>query len=303
MSVFEKETVQNLLSLRGPQKDLVTVNHDTSLSDTLAKMADENILCVPVIGKEGEIEGLVDLYEIMSYVAWSRSSDEPTRFEASSVHLEEDVSSLLGTRGNEVDDERKSLWNVSDDDSISKVCEYFGKGVYRLIVKSDPPSLISHTDLVRYFDEKWDILGEGKNDTVQSANLGARKVISVKRSTNAAQAFRLIRIKEVHAIAVTDDAGKLLTTLSASDLRSVTVDSLDDLNLDVEHFLRKRFEGEFRPAVCCTASDDIRSVVNQIVKEHIHRVWVIDAEGKPSGVVSISDIALHLFNSSLKEDA
>ncbi len=51
--------------------------------------------------------------------------------------------------------------------------------------------------------------------------------------------------------------------------------------------------------VCVRGDTLFADVVKELVVSHVHRVWVIDDDFKPTGVISITDIAAVLCRKNI----
>lgn len=103
-------------------------------------------------------------------------------------------------------------------------------------------------------------------------------------------AFRLLGDEYVTALPIVDkESGKLLANMSASDLRGLTVPKLRFLNETVETFLTAQMGG-IRAPVSVKSSATLAQVIQLVVENNIHRVWLTDDKEKPVGVVTLTDI-------------
>jgi CBS domain-containing protein len=74
---------------------------------------------------------------------------------------------------------------------------------------------------------------------------------------------------------------------------------------------RNRLPGEItvgevatKPAICCSSTDDIRSVLVKMLEAKVRRLPVVDAEGKLKGVLAMDDVVEPiLLKSSLRDNA
>ena len=55
-----------------------------------------------------------------------------------------------------------------------------------------------------------------------------------------------------------------------------------------------------RELVTCYAESAVAEVVDKVVVNHVHRVWVVDRDGLLQGLVSLTDI-IRVIRSSLLE--
>jgi len=299
--------------IKGVQKridlpKILSVYTETSIHQTLRVLAEHNILSVLVQNPSTmQYEGILSMYEIMSYIAWAayRGEDPPLHLNDMDVdvHLEAPAAQLLGTSGLMESDEKKGLWQLDGTAPLMDLLEHFGKGVYRVLSITNTPErlrLISQTDLISYLWKHWAKLGPEKDTTVESAGLLKGKLSTVKESDSAIYVFRHLRAKEVQVSPVVNAAGKLVATISASDLRGISPEELaQQLGLDVISFLKARHSGKLRRPVTCRPSDSLYAVVDQLVSQALHRLWLVDDSNRPIGVVSMTDIALYFFTKNL----
>jgi CBS-domain-containing membrane protein len=134
--------------------------------------------------------------------------------------------------------------------------------------------------------------------TVEQLKLGYRHVISIHYQQKTSLAFKLIFNRRVSAIAVVDDNGKLVGTISASDLSKIEHDGrmIALLGLPVCDFCKLKNENEMIPGpISISPRNTIEEVLYKIDVTRVHRVWVLDDEKKHvMGVISLIDL-LDLF--------
>jgi len=83
--------------------------------------------------------------------------------------------------------------------------------------------------------------------------------------------------------------GDLVGCFSASDLRLFPLREWTHLFLGVENFLRVRHPASLRPVIVGETST-FSEVLELMVKNKVHRVFVVDDAKKPVGVVSTTDV-------------
>jgi CBS domain-containing protein len=120
------------------------------------------------------------------------------------------------------------------------------------------------------------------------------------------EAFRNMYENKISAVPVVDpNLGNQLWntgTLSASDLRGMVVDPkniISMMNMSIEEYLNKIQSAKKKPKLLerekpkqwrCKPQDTMFDVVNKLTQSGVHRLWVVDLEDRPIGVVSLCDV-------------
>ena len=136
------------------------------------------------------------------------------------------------------------------------------------------------------------------DETMTEAGLPFLKdVMTIADTASAAEAFELLDSKRLSGIAVVDEDGKLVGNTSAKDIKRAVSDAgRTSMDVDVLSYLASVRQGE---AVAkkdrypsCHVHDDstVAHVVNLMAKTGFHRVFVVDKDMKPVGVVSFTDV-------------
>ena len=136
------------------------------------------------------------------------------------------------------------------------------------------------------------------DETMTEAGLPFLKdVMTIADTASAAEAFELLDSKRLSGIAVVDEDGKLVGNTSAKDIKRAVLDAgRTSMDVDILSYLASVRQGE---AVgkkdkypSCHVHDDstVAHVVNVMAKTGFHRVFVVDKDMKPVGVVSFTDV-------------
>jgi CBS domain-containing protein len=267
-------------------RDLVSIGDDTNIEQTMNLLADNKILSVPVI-KSGLLRGFVDIYEIMSYTAFSGNAP---------VDWRKPASSLLGTMGNIQDDEEKGVWVVREKDSLHKPLSWLSKGARRFLAETESGDLklVTQSDMARFLWKNYDRFGIG-DVSLQNASIIGRPVIRVEPSTLVIDAFQKMRAQEVNGIAITGRDGSLVGTLSESDLKGLRMNMMDRLQLPVLDFLKAQHQGVVPPVVTVREDMPLKDVLETITKKKLHRMFVVDDEGHLTGIITLTDIISYFW--------
>jgi len=287
---------------------LLYINEKTTIEECLNLLVSKNILAVPIYDQsKQQFIGIIDFYQIMTwmgFVAYTPDGEMSLEMLQQKVNLMQPAANLLGVTGKQESDDINSLWVLNANDSFKDPLEYLGKGIYRILVTSEDQTDIQHikmvtqTDLTRFILKNWEKFDNWKNCTLNDPKtVGIRflkKVFTISSTEPAIKAFQKMRLKQVNALAVVNDKGVLIDTLSDADLRGFTGSNLQNLFVPVKDWIGQvtGHGGVTRKVVTCHSMDSLHSVIESIVNKKIHRVWIVDEEHKPIGVVSMTDVAL-----------
>jgi len=119
-------------------------------------------------------------------------------------------------------------------------------------------------------------------------------LISVNLNQTALEGFYAIYKHNVSAVAVVNSDETLFGNLSASDLRGMTGDRINTIYEPVERYLQIR-PGRIVTPITATRNATVGEVMDLVVKNKIHRVWIVDEVYVPIGVVTLSDIGNFFF--------
>jgi len=272
-------------------KSLVTISEDTSIEKAVKVMAKNNILSVPVM-TDDLLKGFVDIYEIMSYTAFSSTGV---------VDWKKPASQLLGTMGNIADDDVQGVWVVREGASLYKPLEWLSKGVRRFLVETESTGwrLVSQSDMVKFLWKNFEKFQLG-DITIAAAKVGSRPVIRADSRTSALDSFKRMRVHEVNGIAIVDSGGKLVATLSESDLRGLEQKSIERLQFPVLEFIKVQNLGVVPEVITVRPDLPFRDLLETVCKKKIHRVFLLDNNNQLSGVITLSDIIAYFWQYTME---
>jgi CBS domain-containing protein len=154
-------------------------------------------------------------------------------------------------------------------------------------------SVISQSTVIEFVLSKESAVGALFSKSVSQLHAGGlggltRLLISVKESDTMQTAFSKILQYNIHAVAVTDNEGKLVANISVSDLQHILKWDLEYLSVSVATFFEKL--GKQHPLVTCTNDTMFSEVLKRLVKEKVHRCFVVDASGRPTDLVTTTNV-------------
>ncbi|KAK6202838.1 gamma subunit of 5'-AMP-activated protein kinase [Scheffersomyces amazonensis] len=126
--------------------------------------------------------------------------------------------------------------------------------------------------------------------------LGTIKDISTcTMNTPVIEVIHLLAHKSVSSVPIVDDQGKLINVYEAVDILALVKGGMyTDLDLSVGDALLRRSE-DFEGVHTCTLNDRLSTIMDTIRKSRLHRLFVVDDEGKLVSVITLSDILNYIL--------
>eukprot|EP01126_Amoeba_proteus_P060265 TRINITY_DN7950_c0_g1_i2.p1 TRINITY_DN7950_c0_g1~~TRINITY_DN7950_c0_g1_i2.p1 ORF type:complete len:223 (+),score=20.51 TRINITY_DN7950_c0_g1_i2:307-975(+) len=149
-------------------QELISITDTVSVEEALQVMSMNNISSVPIFSStSNSLLGLLDIYEIMSFLVFSDRSE---------LNYQRPAADLLGTMGNEIDDAVCGVWSIHEDESIARPLEYLSKGVHRFLIETSCGiKVLSQLDLVKFLFKSFD-----KFDLDDVTLKSGEKIVGVK---------------------------------------------------------------------------------------------------------------------------
>jgi len=124
----------------------------------------------------------------------------------------------------------------------------------------------------------------------------------VKGNSPVSDAFKLIRNQNLNSVGVVnEDTGKLIGNISASDLKLVGLSGelFGRMLLSCRQYLTMiPTNPNFTYPISVNTSTTVEELLKKFDVTHVHRIYVVDNQQMPIGIVSVYDLL-----KALKEDA
>lgn len=176
------------------------------------------------------------------------------------------------------------------------------RDLHRLVVINDDGvilNLVTQSRVVEFLAKNMNNIGDKLDMPVgEFYNQG---VFSVKEDDMAIDAFKLMNANRISGVAIVDEEGKLKGNISNRDLKVISTDGSLFWRLfsKVKYFrMHARKESDQalpRGTVTVTPQDTLRTVITKLIEDKIHRVYVIDQDRRPLGVISLRDVLLQII--------
>jgi CBS-domain-containing membrane protein len=169
------------------------------------------------------------------------------------------------------------------------------KHVYELGV-IDPQSknvqtIVSQSDIVRFIHTHRDVLLKDHGQTLKHLkDLGSSNVGTMSERASVKEACKMLVAKGVNAIALVDDSAVMRSCLTPGSFAELTSQHWIDFSEPIG-----KFKVEGRDAGWVLATSTLESVLTHIVDSRVHRVWVLNDDGAPTRIITLTDIIHHFI--------
>lgn len=128
------------------------------------------------------------------------------------------------------------------------------------------------------------------------AALSQPKTISTcTMETPVIEVIHLLAHHSVSSIPIVNDENKLINVYEAVDVLGLVKGGMyTDLDLSVGDALLRRSD-EFEGVHTCTLNDRLSTIMDTIRKSRLHRLFVVDTQGKLVSVITLSDVLTYLL--------
>jgi CBS domain-containing protein len=308
--VLKNISVQRIVYENWTRKKLVLVGANQPVERALSRINTHNILSLPVVdvnNPNGAVIGLLDVLDIIS--ALSETLESGTARPQRRDMLFTPISDIMSKKSH------PPTYIISISTSLHDAVKQFAQNKFSRIMIVDRPleqtimqqekpeelvvGLLTQSDLIRFVAENLMWIKKEKifQQTLRELGLGQRKPIIVDQTIQAYQAFLEIHRNGREGVALVDATGKLIANVSASNIKGMTRRNFQLLFRPLTHFLsRDRKRGWWQLPVCTTLDTTLENSVLQFVAAKVHRMYIVDNDGKPIGEISLSDVVQQLGN-------
>jgi len=190
---------------------------------------------------------------------------------------------------------------------------------HRVVVVDDndvPITLITQSRLVALFGTMIDSIPTADR-LLSDLRVGFKKVSFVPQNITTLVALRYLQDQDIEGVGVVDkDKGTLLGNLSTDDLKLLGYgyEYWSLLALPVEEYmkqmaalasslnLRTRFKSPDEVAYV-RPNDTFGTALRSLYNYRIHRIYIVDEQNKPIGVISLHDVLAHIWELVSSEEA
>jgi len=157
-------------------------------------------------------------------------------------------------------------------------------------------AIVSQSTILKFLSDHRDQTAHDVGQTLAATHLGIKSVFTIEDTKTARDAFSMIDKTGLSGIGVVDSEGHLVGNTSARDIKYFVLDkgqlSMDEAVMDYLATIRQRqiSEKDRAPVSSIHRTDTLGRAIGLLGKTQYHRLFLVDDQRKPIGVVSVADI-------------
>lgn len=154
---------------------------------------------------------------------------------------------------------------------------------------------VTQSDILTALTKHTSLLQPIVNKSLSELGFKPKEVHAISTEDKAIDAFKLIKDLRVNAVGVVDENGKLVGNISSSDIKLIDHDAkyihrlfnkAGIFIIKIQQFNKSSSE----EVATCKIEDRLNDVLNKLLERRVHRLYVINDDHKPIGVIGISDL-------------
>ena len=256
-------------------KPLLRLTTSDTVQDAMQSMHEQGARYTIVSKKEddGTLVGVVDVPSLMRYALSPRSPDASVRRAVRHCPL------------------------VSHDDSLWSIVQYMVEGSRCVAIRHSDGSLSlsSQRLVIRRLIDSTDVALPCLASTLGELDLGTEcDVITCAHTFKASEALFMMCAYDITSLPIVDSEGCICGVIGASDLLNVGFDTTH-LSAPVLDFVETSREAvniarHTDDVVTCESTDTLRDVLDTMMRECVHHIYIVSPVGVPTSVVSFVDV-------------
>lgn len=289
------------------RNNLTKLTTSTSVYDALKILSDKNYHAAPVFDVFGKFYGFCDMMQLTRYVV--RVCNGVTFDVSKTDSWLTKKKELQNTTIEDLFRARKTFGRINGEfaNPISERASLFQclermtreGGQHRLAIEDVNGNVVgiaTQTMLIGWLRNNLSALGPARNQSIWSIR-PFRACATIRDTAMALRGFELMdsRNFSMNGVAVVDEWGKLCDVLSTFDLKGILPGTANFGKLygTVKQFkdsIRRQDWAVAKYPVTVRGFNTLEEIIKKMADENLHRVFVVDADGRPQDVISHFDI-------------
>jgi len=297
------------------KQSIVSITTKDTIPEALTKIFNNNILSAPVLEEDGQVSGSISVVDILLFClnvcqtgqeivrAFGLPIEQESKmvkFDGITNYLRTDPALAAAFSS----DKAKIITNYSKREALPIVhLDSTVKALIGILASSHRAAVIDHKKLVNYitqsdaveFIHQHRLVGPIGTKTVEALQIASKNVVTINQDQPVVNAFSKMIIHKVSGVGVVNGAGELVGCISAHDIRAVTGSGelLEHLYHSYNEYrqIMDSLKVPTKPQIIkANAQTNLNQVIDTLVKEKVHRLFVTDQHNHAIGVVSLGDV-------------
>jgi len=154
-------------------------------------------------------------------------------------------------------------------------------------------AIATQSDIAAYVAQHISVLGPRGQQPIRNIFRGFQKVVSVLPHNKAIDAFWVIHSQQISGVAIIDSQGRLVSNLSASDLKGVGSNQFHRLFMPVVDYIKEMYRDAkqiMTSPIVVTPDSSLENLILKFAAARVHRIYVVEAGGIVQGVITLTDL-------------
>jgi len=287
----------NSLRIFLPPKSVLILNAKDNVGSLLQQLRENSLRCAVVYDTEKLFIGFVDTFDIAIHVLnvtnWPSTIEEET-FKNLDMQAFQFICKSSGELTNISGTDR--FQSVTPDTLLKDALSLLSAGQYRLAVVEDGAivNIVSQWDILLLMSTRLSFLDPKFEKSVQEAGLGTNRIFTYPQDGNVVKLLQLLGEKNISGVPLVDENGRLCFNFSTTDLLNLTLTNFPLLTLGARDFLFRTY-GFLKPPICVKKNHSLEIVILKFICYRIHRVYIVNDEMEPIGVITLTDLMNYLL--------
>jgi len=283
-----------------PSNDIICFSKTDPLSTVFKGLVDAHILSAPVYDAVHRTHNkFVDMVDIVAYFVSNYDEQELSNPQSIQPLMSEPCSNVSDASGRDPFLPVESMAPLQA--AIMKMVKWKVHRIPVIDSEGQLMTLITQSQVLKFLYQNMSKFGDLPYSSVGSLNMVHSPVITISLDAKVIEAFKTMQAQRVSAVAVVDSEGKLVGNISVSDLKLIGYDGtmFSRLHYPVSQFLKLLTTDNNTEAPITVSADSMfREVVSKLVTSRIHRVYLTDESGAPSGIITQHEVLAAVLNHS-----
>jgi len=324
---IDTHNINDLIKERN-DSTLVDAEENETIQTIYNKYIEYNLRCIPIYRIENGVKNYTGYITLLDLIPGDILKTIKEKCQDNNADIDEVVDSLDYFKQpikNFLKEINLELKIISSSTSIRELIKILSKYNHHCLVKDDNNAyeIVTQYDLIQYLfnniekidDELLDqqagyIFGlalkkhlchvEGRVEPDYFKDIKTPEFVKMNYKKTALEGFLLMLEKNVECVAITDDDDLAISVLTSGNVRGLNPDALKEVVKPILPFLKSALDNVPEPHTC-TENYTIIQLIKKLMHYQTRRLIVVDKDGLPIGIVSMSDIVSALNIDEMKK--